>query len=242
VTVIEEQLVVTRGDWTELVINRPDKRNALTPDLLFEIARQVTTLESPTVVVLRAAGEAAFSAGFDLSVLRDRGAAAHDGDPIGTAVAALRACPAPVVAALQGFCWGAALELVTGCDVRVGADNLSVAVPANRLGSLYRPEGIESLTRRYGVQTASDLLVGGVRFDAETARARGVVSSVVPLARLEEATSAVARRIHEAPVAAARHKQFLRELDAAATPLPQEFWLRWNAVRAGDVDARQERL
>jgi enoyl-CoA hydratase len=196
----------------------------------------------PTVVVLRATGGAAFSAGFDLAVLRELGERAHEGDPIGTAVAALRSCPAPVVVALQGYCWGVAVELVAACDVRIGAADLSVAVPSNRLGSLYRPAGIYAMVRRYGWPTAADLLVGGARLDAATALARGVVSAVVPPEGLEAETEAAARRIQEAPAGAARHKEFLRELEETEQPPPAGFWARWDAVRETDVRARQERL
>lgn len=231
-----EDLLVVKGEaWTELVINRPAKHNALTPDLLFSVADHIRGLRDPAVVVLRAAGDAAFSSGFDISVLREQGVSAHDGDPLGSAVAALRACPAPVVAALQGYCWGAALELAAACDVRVGAQNLSIAAPASKLGSMYRLEAITALASRFGWQTAADLLVAGVQFDADLALARGVVCSVVPTADLVEETRRIARRIHETAAAASLHKQFLVDLEAANPGPPEEFWERWHDVHSADI-------
>jgi len=225
---------VDHPGWLELRLNRPAKLNALSPDLLFSLAAELGTVAGAHVVVLTGSGEKAFSAGFDLDVLRALGAAAHDGDPLGTAVAALSSCPVPTIAALHGYCWGAAVELVTACDIRIATGDSSIAIPANRLGSLYRPRGIDALARRFGPTVVSELIVIGTRYNARTALDRGVISAVVenPAGYLDSLAATLA------PPAPGLHARFLREWVAAASNDREAVLARWEAVREASVAAR----
>jgi len=112
-------------DILTLTINRPDRRNALDPELLTALAEALRDDgERASAVILRGAGTEAFSAGYDLSRLTGTVDDLEADHYIGEAVTALRACPAPVIARLQGHCHGAAVELALSCDLRIAADDL----------------------------------------------------------------------------------------------------------------------
>jgi enoyl-CoA hydratase/carnithine racemase len=231
-------LVADHGDWLELTVNRPARRNALTPDLLFQLAEAVKGATDKALLVLRGAGDRAFSSGFDLGVLRELGPRAHDGDPLGTAGSAIADSPVPAVAVLQGYCWGAAVELVAACDLRIGGPTTSIAVPANKMGALYRPSGMDTVARRFGHQAAVDLFVFGMAFDATTALSRGLISAVVASCDLDEAVRSLADRITGNPELPKAHKQFLREHRDATEPLP-ELLARWQTVRDAGLATRE---
>lgn len=224
-------------DRLEITLNRPAKLNALTPDMLGALA---AALADPRVadcrlVVLRAAGERAFSAGFDLTVLRDLGPAAHDGDPLGVACAALAGAPVPTVAVLHGYCWGAAVELVASCDLRIAREDVTFFVPSHRLGSVYRPAGIDLVARRFGWTTAVELFLFGLTVSAPTAVSRGMLTYVGP--DLEPWLSSTVDRLREAGDSARTHKRILTEwLDRAE--VPAELMSNWERLRAESVRRR----
>ena len=107
-------------DVLTLTLNRPDRHNAVDPELLDALAEALRSDgERAGAIILRGAGTEAFSSGYDLSRLtgsiEDLEADRHIGD----AATALRSCPAPVIARLQGHCHGAGVELALNCDLRV---------------------------------------------------------------------------------------------------------------------------
>ena len=186
-------------DVLTLTLNRPDRRNALDPELLDELADALHTEgERAGAVVLRGAGSEAFSAGYDLSRLtgsiEDLDADRH----IGEAASALRTCPAPVIARLQGHCYGAGVELDLNCDLRIAAD-LRLAVPAVGLGVVYRYPFVARLVQICGIARASDLLLGMLELDSETAYAWGLVTEVVPAKNIDARISELAEKLAIAP-------------------------------------------
>ena len=202
-----DKLLVEWGanDVLSLTINRPERRNALDSETLHEIARVLSDEgERAGAVILRGAGTEAFSAGYDLTQLtgtiEDLEADRH----IGEAATALRSCPAPIVARLQGHCHGAGVELAMSCDLRIGADRLQLSVPAVGLGTVYRYPFVARLVQICGSARTSDLLLGMAELDAETAYLWGMLTEVVPSADLDSRVQAVADRLATAPRAAVR--------------------------------------
>src|SRR5260370_11645968 len=144
-------------DVLTLTINRPERKNALDPELLSGLADALRTdRDRASAVILRGAGTEAFSSGYDISLLigtvEDLEADRH----IGEAVAALRACPAPVIARLQGHCHGAALQLALNCDLRIAAYDLRLSVPAVSLAVVYRFQFLARLVQICGIASAAD--------------------------------------------------------------------------------------
>src|SRR5689334_11812741 len=126
------------NDVLTLTINRPERRNALDPELLGALADALhRDGERAGAVILRGAGDDAFSAGYDLSRLTGTPADLDADRHIGEAASALRACPAPVIARLTGHCHGAGVELALNCDLRFASPTLRMSVPAVSLGVVY---------------------------------------------------------------------------------------------------------
>src|SRR3989440_12631917 len=109
-------------DLLTLTLNRPERRNALDPELLTALAESLAADgDRARVVILRGAGTEAFSAGYDLSRLTGTPADLEADRFIGEAVKALRQWPGPVIARLQGHCHGAGVRLAPNCGLRIAS-------------------------------------------------------------------------------------------------------------------------
>ncbi|MFH1141582.1 MAG: enoyl-CoA hydratase/isomerase family protein, partial [Chloroflexota bacterium] len=125
-------LVLTQrqGRIATLVLNRPEKRNSLNPEMLRALATTLTILrDDPEVrcVVLRGEGEDAFSSGFDIGRIgqdapQPGGNARESQDRYRAVKQAINLFPYPVIAMIYGYCVGGGLELAVACDMRVAAD------------------------------------------------------------------------------------------------------------------------
>lgn len=188
------------NDILTLTINRPERKNALDPELLSALADALRTDGArASAVVLRGSGSEAFSSGYDIARLtgtvEDLDADRHIGD----AVAALRACAAPVIARLQGHCHGAAVELALNCDLRIATGDLRLSVPAVSLGVVYRFQFVARLVQICGIARASDLLLAMPVLDAERASAWGLVTEVVSASEIDERVQALAEQLATSP-------------------------------------------
>ncbi|HSS62345.1 MAG TPA: enoyl-CoA hydratase/isomerase family protein [Candidatus Limnocylindrales bacterium] len=187
-------------DVLTLTLNRPERLNALDPELLTELAEALRAdAERASTIVLRGAGSAAFSSGYDLSRLTGTAEDLEADLFIGEAASALRACPAPVIARLQGHCHGAAVELALNCDLRVAADDLRLSVPAVSLGVVYRFQFVARLVQICGLARASDLLLAMPELDAKRAAEWGLVTEVVPASKIDERVAALAEKLATSP-------------------------------------------
>src|SRR5437879_578580 len=152
-----------------------------------------------SAVILRGAGTQAFSSGYDLSLLTGTVDDLEADRHIGEAAAALRACPTPVIARLQGHCHGAAVELALNCDLRIAAADLRLSVPAVSLGVVYRFQFLARLVQICGIARASDLLLAMPELDAERASAWGLVTEVLPASKLDKRIQALAEMLAMSP-------------------------------------------
>ena len=187
-------------DVLTLTINRPERRNAVDPELLSELARVLRDEgDRARAVILRGAGTDAFSSGYDLSHLTGSAEDLEADRFIGDAATAIRNCAAPVIARLQGHCHGAGVELALSCDLRVSASELRMSVPAVGLGVVYRYPFIARLVQMAGIARASDLLLGMQELSADTAYLWGLVSEVVPASELDARVEALAVKLATSP-------------------------------------------
>lgn len=232
-------------DVLTLTINRPDRRNAVDPEVLDTLADAVRTDgERAAVIVLRGAGTDAFSSGYDLSRLtgsvEDLDADRHIGD----AATALRTCPTPVIARLQGHCHGAGVELALNCDLRIAAD-LRLSVPAVGLGVVYRYPFVARLVQICGIARASDLLLGMLELDSDTAYQWGLVTEVVAAAMLDGRIGELAEKLARSPRPAVEGtKASLNLLDrrmVTGEDLAQAHELRSRAAASPERKAAVER-
>jgi crotonobetainyl-CoA hydratase len=176
-----------------VTIDRQDRLNAIdhtTEQQLISIWQAIEADRDVRVVVLTGAGDKAFSVGADMkggSMLKglDYWATPRPG---GFGGIALRSTlNVPIVARVNGFALGGAMEMVLGCDIVVASENASFGCPEPRVGRLAFTGGIATLPKRIPYIHAMGLLLTGRRIDANEAAALGLVNEVVPHADLDTA-------------------------------------------------------
>jgi enoyl-CoA hydratase/carnithine racemase len=200
-----------------LTLDHAARRNALSPAMLTALQqalpRRSAGPQQPVRAVVLQGAAGTFSSGFDRTALDDD-ERARGVDPITPTATALQGCPVPVVAAIDGFCMGGAVELAAACAIRVAAMTATFAVPAVGLGLVYPTNGLARLRTVLG-RHAERVLVVGESFSAAQARDWGLVDDVVDDPRAH--ASALARRIAvNAPLAVSGTLAALQALDAGA--------------------------
>jgi len=180
-------LAEQRGAVRLLTLNRPASLNALNRDLVTALrdAMQAVALDEGTrAVVITGAGRA-FSSGADLAALEARHAAndfALADDLLQTyapLIRAIRACPQPVLAALNGVAAGAGLSLALACDFRIAARSAQLILAFIRIGLVPDAGALYFLTRLVGLGRATEMAMRGEPVTAEAALQMGLVSEVV---------------------------------------------------------------
>ena len=216
------------GPIATIILNRPEKLNALTRPMwqrLGEVARGLESMDDVRCVILRGAGDQAFAPGNDISEFpaersnveqaRRYGAIMH------STIEALWALPQPVIAMIKGICVGGGLEIASLADIRICGASSRFGAPINRLGLVMAYAEIKCLIDLVGESNALEVLFEGRIFSASEARHKGIVNRVVPDDKVEEEVNATAQRIADgAPLVARWHKKFVRRL-RQGTPLSQ---------------------
>ncbi len=186
-----------------LVLNRPEKRNALSPDMLIEICEifdESSKNDDIRTVVIRGAGDKAFSAGYDIGAIPTKGD--PDGireklknDPLELALESVINYPYPVIAMLNGYAYGAGCELSMCCDIRVAADDTRMGMTPAKLGVVYAPTGIQRFVQVIGLSKTKELFFTGRIYDAPMIKEKGLADYVVPKKELESFTYGLAEEI-----------------------------------------------
>ena len=197
------------GAVLRLTIDREDKRNALSGEVLrglLDAVRALDGADATRVVVLTGAGAKAFCSGADLAVMTNdaTGLEQHEGRGLlRDVVLAFRACPRPVVARVQGLCLAGGVGLALGCDVVLASSEATFGLPEVNLG-LWPFMVSALLARHVSPKHAMDLMLSGDRFDAEAAYRLGIVSRVLPAKSFDADVSAYVDRLAAAPPVAVR--------------------------------------
>jgi enoyl-CoA hydratase/carnithine racemase len=188
-------LLVARGPSARITLNRPEKRNALSLELMEELIRGlewVAAEPETRTIVIEGAGPA-FSAGHDLSEMTGRDLAfyQHLFDVCTVLMETIHRVPQPVIAKVHGVATAAGCQLVAACDLVVAADTARFATPGVRIG-LFCSTPMVPLSRAIGRKRALEMLLTGEMIDAATARDWGLINSVVPEDSLENAVADLA--------------------------------------------------
>lgn len=191
-----------------LTLNRPDKLNALSVDMLTALEAHVAEIDrrqDVRVVVLAAAGERAFSVGADVNAWSALAPLdmwrwwVRDGHRVLQRLASLRQ---PTIAAVQGLAFGGGLELAMATDVRIASADAAFAMPEVRIGTLPGWGGTQRLPALIGAARAKQMIFTGQRIDAATAERWGLVNEVVPADALAARATQLAQQIAaNAPIA-----------------------------------------
>jgi enoyl-CoA hydratase/carnithine racemase len=216
----EHLQLALEGPVATIAFDRAQARNALTTDMLHRLAAalsQCSARDDLRVVILRGAGELAFSAGYNLDELPAHPLSAADARaihaPVRQAAQAIIDCRHPVLAAGRRFVIGAGLDLFSHCDMRVCAEGTTFVMPPNKYGFLYPMEGLASLARAAGPARACDMLLTGQALSAEQAQACGLIQRVFKSDAFETELSALAHALAaNAPLSMRASKQALRTM------------------------------
>ncbi len=190
-------LVEDDGVVTRITLNRPERRNALSVELMEALTAELRAATG-RVVVIGGAGPA-FSAGHDLGEVleADRAEAARVFEVCTTLMTTVQAIDQPVIARVHGVATAAGCQLVASCDLAVAESGARFATPGVRIG-LFCSTPMVPLARSVGPKRALQMLFTGDLVDATTARDWGLVNDVVPAGELDGAVAALASRIAEA--------------------------------------------
>ena len=228
----------SRDGVLEVTFENAHRRNALSRSLLSALGRAIDDARAGDIraVVLAGAGDA-FSAGADLADLNGSIDDRAVDDAIQDAVASIRDCAVPVIAAVEGPCIGGALEVALSCDAIVAAEGARFALPATHLGLLYDPRAVTRLRLRLSPAALRWLLLLGEPIDASTAAVMGLVARVVPEGTAwAEARALAARVTTRSPSAVAATRKLLDELERGSARLDE-----WERVRLAVLDSNERR-
>jgi enoyl-CoA hydratase/carnithine racemase len=182
-------LVHEDGPAVRVTLNRPEKRNALSLELMLEliaVLRRVSAQPDVRAIVLDATGPV-FSAGHDLSEMIDRDLDFFHRlfDVCTELMETIQKLPQPVIAKVHATATAAGCQLVAACDLAVAADSAKFATPGVKIG-LFCSTPMVPLSRAIGRKRALEMLLTGQPIDAATAQDWGLVNRVVPAEALDE--------------------------------------------------------
>ncbi len=199
-----ETLLVRREKHVcTLVLNRPEKRNALSPDLLIKLHQTLEALskdDAIRTIVIRGYGDKAFCSGYDITALPTKTnpeakKIARDNNPFDLALESIINYPYPVIAMLNGYAFGGGCGLAVSCDIRVGADDITMGMVPAKLGMVYTPDGLNQFIRTIGLSATKEVFFTGRTYDAPRLKELGLLDYLVPRDELESFTYAMAGEI-----------------------------------------------
>ena len=210
-----------------LTLHNPDKLNAVNAGMWRALRDGMGALaarDDIRCVILRGAGDKAFAAGGDIEEFLTVRATVDDAlhyheELVAAALEAIRDCPVPTIAAIQGACVGGGLEIAGCCDLRIAGASARFGAPINKLGFSMYPGEMAGLLALVGPAVVLEILLEGRILDAGEALAKGLLTRIVADHEVQhEARAAAARIAAGAPLVARWHKQWARRL-MTGTPL-----------------------
>lgn len=241
----ETLIMEKRGQMANLILNRPEKLNAISPRLIEELGQAIDELaydEMIRVVVIQGAGRA-FSSGTDLQSLAG-------GDMTSSSSAfrwhlfrmqetfyKLDAMEKPTLAKVHGYALGAAMELALACDFRISAKDARWGLPEVMYSLVPDLGGCQRLVRTVGLSRAKEFVMLGKAITGEMAEALGVVNKAVDPEKLDEEVQEWVDQILKLPPrAVAMGKKIITLCGEAATHVSSEYISQVQSVLIGTHD------
>lgn len=218
-------LVEKSGRVATIILNRPEKRNSLSGDMILKLNQNLEALaqdEQLRVLVIKGAGDKAFCSGYDISSLptnpkpdsRDK---SKRESLIEIVLDRVENFPYPTIAMLNGAAFGAGCELATCCDLRIGADDISMGMPPAKIGLVYSWKGLQRFINLTGLSRAKEIFLTGRAFKGERLLQLGLVDYLIPRNDLEPHIMKLASEITEnAPLSLKGIKKVLNFLARSA--------------------------
>lgn len=230
----------------EIVLNRPEKRNAINFEMYEQLDRAVQAADRADgvrAVFVRGEGQE-FSSGIDVSSFLELAQRYGEGwqqrmrvitRDFQAVLNRLERLELPTIALIHGRCLGLAMELVLACDIRLAADDALMALPETRLGMIPDVGGSTRLARLIGPGRAKELIFTGREIDAAWAEAWGIVNHVAPRAELLAAGEALAAEIGKAaPLAVGMAKRVIDGATDLERGLALEGWAQSQLFQTED--------
>jgi enoyl-CoA hydratase/carnithine racemase len=201
-----------------ITINRPEQRNAVNYEMWTRFAELFSKLDEDgevRLVLIRGAGDEAFSAGGDITEFEERRsdpwqAKIYNGK-VELALQNLSRLRKPTIALIKGYCVGAGFMLAAYCDLRLAADNAMFGVPVAKLGALVNYYELERMIQIIGVGPTLDLLLTARLMNAGEAKSIGFCNQVLPLDELDRRADELTQQMSEvAPLTQQWHKQMVK--------------------------------
>ena len=204
-----QDIIYTKEEGIAIItLNRPDRRNAFSPEMSASIYRAVKDAEKDNevrVLVITGAGQA-FCSGADVKAMVERtsqpgseqGEMEREAGHVNLALL-LHKFKKPVIGAINGVAVGGGLDLACACDIRIASDKARFAEVFIRRGMMPAMGGIFFLPRLVGIDRACQLIWTGDMVDAREAERIGLVTMVVPHEELESATRELAEKLAKGP-------------------------------------------
>lgn len=192
-----------------LTINRPEKLNAISNELISELKKLLDEIENDgelRVLIITGAGDKAFVAGADIKELVDRDARlgrriSKERQEVFSRIENL---PVPVIAAVNGYALGGGLELALACSIRICSEKAQFGAPEVKLGIIPGDGGTQRLPRLVGLGRAMEMILTGDFIDAQEAYRIGLVNKVLPQEELMDKAMELAKKIASRPPLAVR--------------------------------------
>jgi len=192
-----------------LTINRPEKLNAISNELISELKNLLDKIENDEelrVLMVTGAGDKAFVAGADIKELVDRDA--NQGRKVSQErqeiFSRIENLTVPVIAAVNGYALGGGLELALACSIRICSEKAQFGAPEVKLGIIPGDGGTQRLPRLVGLGRAMELILTGDFIDAQEAYRIGLVNKVLPQEELMDKATELAKKIASRPPLAVR--------------------------------------
>ena len=189
-----------------LRLNRPEARNALSPEMMEQLAAELERLDPDPEVrcIVIAGSKRVFAAGADIKAMSERSFAETLRHPAASFWRRVAAVKTPLIAAVSGYALGGGCELALSCDMIVASETARFGQPEISLGIIPGGGGTQRLARTIGKQRAMEYVLTGSRFDAETALRLGLVNRVASEESWLAEALELARSVAAQPPIAAR--------------------------------------
>jgi len=194
------------GGVALLRLNRPEVRNALSPEVMERLASELERMDPDPEVrcIVIAGSDEVFAAGADIKAMSERSFAEALYHPAAEFWKRLAKIKTPMIAAVSGYALGGGCELALACDMIVASDTARFGQPEITLGIIPGGGGTQRLARVLGKQRAMEYVLTGRRFDADMGLEMGLVNKVVKKGRWLQEAMVLAHTVAERPPIAAR--------------------------------------
>lgn len=215
-----------KGNVGTIIFNRPEQKNSFSPELLIKLhllLKEWAEDDTIRTIVFTGSGDRAFSSGYDImsiptNLTPEMAELMKKENPLTLALASVKNYPYPTIAMINGYAFGAGLNLSLCCDIRIAVDDVLVCMPPAKLGLIYHPEGIKQFVEVLGLARTKEIFFTARKYSGQVVKEMGIVDYLVPRKALSDKTYTLANEIAaNAPLSIKGTKRILGMLSQATS-------------------------